>query len=81
MRIGLSGYDFRLSAEMLGEYPGTVAIENTGKFHQMGKEWAEHQANSGFGSGDVVGCGLLVIMGERHIFFTKNDEILGKSLP
>jgi hypothetical protein len=78
LRIGLSGRDFRLEGQWVGE-DGTdsFAVHSDGYYWASGKK-QEKDAPQGFGLGDVIGCGLVVMpTGSRHIFFTKNGENWG----
>jgi hypothetical protein len=80
--LGLCGPDFPFTSTTasVGAVAGSFAICKDGDYGASG-QW-----HSGFGkgvlnTGDVVGCGLLVLpSAERHLFFTKSGEIWGQFL-
>ena len=78
MYIGLCDADFPfITSTGLGRFTGSFAIRKCGTYWASGTDVSGH-GKGGFASGDVVGCGLLILSTERRIFFTKNGEIWGE---
>ena len=78
--IGLSAANYPFSSTtFVGRHTGSFAILNTGTYYALGQK-VDGNAKGHFSAGDVIGCGLLVMPKERHIFFTKNGEIWCKPI-
>jgi hypothetical protein len=79
MCIGLCGANFPFTRMIVfvGSFTGSFAIGRFGHYWASGTGVNGH-GEGDFASGDVVGCGLLILPMERHIFFTKNGEIWGQ---
>jgi hypothetical protein len=52
-------------------------VNSHGNYIVSGKEIARYR-QGGFESGDVIGCGLLILGESRNILFTKNGQIWRK---
>jgi hypothetical protein len=81
MYIGLCGanFPFTTASQHVGGVAGSFAIRRNGEYWASGKCVSVSGHGEGeFVSGDVVGCGLLILPTERRLFFTKNGEIWGQ---
>jgi hypothetical protein len=83
MRVGLSGPTFPIEGkEAIGNVVGSFAVDAKGTLWRSGTEFEFEQkeggSGEGFGKGDVIGCGLLILPADKHfIFFTRNGQLLG----
>jgi hypothetical protein len=76
--IGLCGPGFPLMGALVGDCAGSFAISSNGGSYGADGHWQRNGLPGGFGTGDVVGFGMLLLPFEgSRLFFTKNGQLLG----
>ena len=61
--------------EMLGTFPNSYGYRADGKTYHTREESKSEKYAGTYGSGDIIGCGLLPATAE--VFFTRNGKYLG----